>query len=86
MVLATTTLFGWLFLPSFLHFPDGYDLHVKRDPPRYALGVDDDNIVSIDVPNGQLLHGGTLSLRFDEEDRALGSGSGALKIRLQWRF
>ncbi|HXJ35689.1 MAG TPA: hypothetical protein VMS22_16775 [Candidatus Eisenbacteria bacterium] len=86
MVLATTTLFGWMFLPSFLHFPNGYDLEVKRDPPHYALGVDNNNIVSFDVPTGNLLRGGRLSLRFDGEDRVWGPGSDAVRIRFKWEF
>jgi hypothetical protein len=87
MVLATTTLFGWLFLPSFVHFPNGYDLQVKRDPPSFARPVDNDNIVSLDVPGSSRLVGGAkITLRFDSESRRMGSGSDIIRLRFDWPF
>jgi hypothetical protein len=84
MVLATTTLFGWLFLPSFVHFPNGYDLQVKRDPPSFARPVDNDNIVSLDVPGSALVGGAKVTLRFDAESRRMGSGSDIIRLRFDW--
>jgi hypothetical protein len=79
-------LFGWLFLQSYLHIPDGYAIDLNRDPPRFAAPCDRDNVVSVDVPSGSLLGQGKLSLRYDEEDRSMGPGSDVIFLRLQWRF
>ena len=86
MVLTTTTFLGWMALGSYLTLPDGYALDVDRTPPRYARPVDRDNVVSIDVPGGRYLGGGTVSLRYDEEDRSMGPDADAVMLRLQWRF
>ena len=80
------TLFGWLFLQSYVHLPDGYALDVDRDPPRFAAPCDRDNVVSIDVPGGRLLGHGELSLRYDEEDRTLGRGADTVLFRVKWSF
>jgi hypothetical protein len=85
-MLLATTAFGWLFLPSFVHFPNGYDLEVKRDPPRFAAPVDRDNVASIDLPGGHLVGGANVTLRFDEESRRMGPGSDVLRLRFDWRF
>ena len=81
-----SALFGWLFLQSYVHLPDGYALDVDRDPPRFAAPCDRDNVVSVDVPSGHLLGDGTISLRYDEEDRSMGSGADTVLLRLQWHF
>jgi hypothetical protein len=81
-----SALFGWFFLQSYVHIPDGYAIDVDRDPPRFAVPCDRDNVVSLDVPSGHLLGDGKLSLRYDEEDRPLTHGSDVLMMRLQWRF
>jgi len=81
-----SALFGWLFLQSYVHLPDGYALDVDRDPPRYAAPCDRDNVVSIDVPGGRLLANAELSLRYDEEDRAMGSDADTVLFRVQWNF
>jgi hypothetical protein len=85
-MLIATTAFGWLFVPSFMHFPNGYDLNVKRDAPRYARPVDNDNIVSLDVPGGHYVGGANVTLRFDEESRRMGPGSDAVRLRFEWRY
>ena len=81
-----TALFGWLFLQSYLHLPDGYALDVERDPPRYAEPCDRDNVVSLDVPSGRILGDATLSLRYDGEDRSMGGDADTVLLRMQWRF
>lgn len=81
-----TALFGWLFVQPYLVLPDGYELDLDRDPPRYAAPCDRDNIVSLNVPSGRLLGDGSLSLRYDEEDRALGEDADTVLVRFQWRF
>jgi hypothetical protein len=86
MVLTTTTLFGWLFLKSIVHFPDGYAIDAGRDSPRYAMGVDRDNIVSIDIPTTAIVKGGALQLRFDTEDRAFGPDADSLMLRFKWKY
>lgn len=80
------TLFGWLFLQSYFHLPDGYARDVNRDPPRFAAPCDRDTIASIDVPGGQLLGGGEISLRYDKEDRSMGPDANFLRLRVQWTF
>jgi len=79
-------LLGWFFLQSYVHLPDGYAIDVDRDPPRFAAPCDRDNVVAVDVPSGSLLGKGTLSLRYDEEDRSMGPDSDVMILRLQWRF
>jgi hypothetical protein len=86
MVLTTTTLFSWLLLKSYVHIPDGYHIDFDRDPPRFARPVDPNNYVSLDLPTGNALVGGRVSLRFDEEDRALGTGASVLRLRFQWKW
>jgi hypothetical protein len=86
MVLATTTLFGWLFLPSFVHFPNGYSLRVTREPPRYATAVDNKLYVSLELPGGSALGDATLSLRFGQDNRPMGAGASTLRLRLEWDF
>jgi len=81
-----TALFGWFFLQSYVHIPDGYAIDVERDPPRFAAPCDRDNVVSLDVPGGRLLGGSELSLRYDEEDRSMGPGADVLLLRLKWKF
>ena len=82
-----SALFGWfLFQQSYLRVPDGYAIDVDRDPPRFAAPCDRDNVVSLDVPGGQLLGGSELSLRYDEEDRSMGRGADVLLLRLKWSF
>ncbi len=83
-----TALFGWLFVQSYVNFPDGYAIDVNRDPPRFAQPCDRDNVVSIDVPGGRLLGDATISMRYDQDDRFPTPGPSAdlLRIRLQWKF
>ena len=86
MVLTTTTLFGWLFLKSYVHIPDGYAIDFDRDPPRFAAPVDRNNYVSIDLPMKKLIGTGDVSLRFDHDDRTMGSGGSVVRLRFQWKF
>jgi hypothetical protein len=81
-----TALFGWLFVQPYFVLPDGYQIDLDRDPPRYAAPCDRDNIVAVNVPTGRLLGDGRLSLRYDEEDRALGNDADTVLVRFQWRF
>jgi hypothetical protein len=85
-MVLTTTLFSWLFVKSFLHLPDGYSREFERDPRPYAAPVDYHKRISIDVPVGTFVGRPTVTLRFDGEDRALGAGAAALRLRLQWNF
>lgn len=85
MVLVTT-LVGWFFLQSYVQLPNGYELDVDRRLPRYAAPVDRDNVVALEVPSGRLFGSGRLSLRYDEEDRKLGSDADMMMLRLQWKF
>jgi hypothetical protein len=85
MVLVTT-LFGWLFLQTYVQLPNGYELDVDRDPPRYAAPCDRDNIVAVEVPTARLFGSGKLSLRYDEEDRKLGGDADTVMMRLQYRW
>jgi hypothetical protein len=86
MVLTTTTLFGWLFLKSVVHFPDGYAIDAGRDSPSYAMGVDRNNIVSVDIPTTAIVKGGSLQLRFNSEDRAFGSDGDELMLRFKVKY
>ena len=85
-----SVLFGWLFVQSYLHLPDGYALDVERDPPRFAAPCDRDNVVSLDVPGGKVFGdafgNASLSLRYDEEDRSMGSDADTVLLRFQWKF
>ena len=81
-----SAFFGWLFLQSYFTIPDGYAIDVDRDPPRYAAPCDRDNYVSINVPGGQFIGGARMALRYDEEDRAMGSDAESVMFRVQWRF
>jgi hypothetical protein len=88
-MVLTPLLFGWFVLPKFLQIPNGYAIDVDRDPPAFARPVTTDNMVSIDVAHGRLLHGGTLQLRFDEDNRHFMSSSGSdttIRLRLQLPF
>jgi hypothetical protein len=85
-MVLTPLLFGWFVLPKFLHIPNGYAIDVDRDPPVYAKPVDTDNMASIDLAHGRLLHGGTLSLRFDEDNRHLAASATTIRLRLQLPF
>jgi hypothetical protein len=85
MVLGTT-LVGWAVLRTLLQIPDGYAIDVARDPPAYATGVDADNLVSIDLPTHSRLGNALIRLRYDAENRPLGSGSDAVNVRIEWRF
>lgn len=86
MVLTTTTLFSWLFLKSVVHFPDGYAIDAGRDSPSYAMGVDRNNIVSVDVPTTWVVKNGAIQLRFNTEDRAFGSDGDELMLRFKWKW
>jgi hypothetical protein len=81
-----SALFGWFLLQSYVTVPDGYEIDVERDPPRFAAPCDRDNVVAVDVPTQRFLAGGKLSLRYDEEDRSMGRDADTLILRLQWRF
>jgi hypothetical protein len=85
MVLTATTLFGWMFFKSIVHFPDGYAIDVGRDSPRYAMGVDRDNIVSVDLPTTAVIQNGAIQLRFDSEDRGYGHGADSVMLRFKWK-
>jgi hypothetical protein len=86
MVLATTTLLGWMAFGTSLKLPNGYDLNYDRTPPRFASPVDRNNRISLDLASGRVLGGATLSLRYDEEDRAMGDDADSVMIRLKWKF
>jgi hypothetical protein len=82
-----SALCGWLlFQQSYLRIPDGYAIDVDRNPPRYAAPCDRDNVVSIDLPTGKYLAGGAFSLRYDDEDRSMGSDADVLRFRVQWKW
>ena len=82
-----SALFGWfLFQQSYLHVPDGYEIDVERTPARYAAPCDRDNVVSIDLPTAKFLAGADLSMRYDEEDRSMGSDADVVRFRLEWKF
>ncbi len=81
-----TALFGWFFLQSYVHVPDGYAIDLNRDPPRFAAPCDRDNVVSLDVPGGRLLADGQVSLRYDQEDRSFGHGADSVLLRFKWTF
>ncbi len=81
-----SALFGWLFVQSWLHIPDGYAIDVDRDPPRFAAPCDRNNLVAIEVPGGRYLGGSEVTLRFDEESRGMGPSADAIRVRLKWSF
>ena len=81
-----SALFGLLFLQSYVQLPNAYQRDVERDPPRFAAPCDRDNIVAINVPHGHLLGDATLSLRYDEEDRAMYDDASAVRFRIQWKW
>ena len=82
-----SVLFGWfMFQQSLLHVPDGYHIDVERDPARFAAPCDRDNVVAIDLPTAKFLAGGKLSMRYDEEDRSMGSDADVVRFRLEWKF
>ena len=80
-------LCGWLmFQQSYLRIPDGYAIDVDRNPARYAAPCDRDNVVAIDLPTSKFLAGGDLSLRYDDEDRSMGSDADVVRFRVQWKW
>ena len=82
-----SALFGWfLFQQSYLHVPDGYEIDVERTPARYAAPCDRDNVVSIDLPTKKFLAGADLSMRYDEEDRSMGTDADVVRFRFEWKF
>jgi hypothetical protein len=82
-----SALFGWLlFQQSYLRIPDGYEIDVDRDPPRFAAPCDRDNVVSIDLPTAKFLAGAGFSLRYDEEDRSMGNDADVVRFRFEWKW
>jgi hypothetical protein len=81
-----SALFGLFIGQSYVTVPDGYAIDVDRDPPRFAVPCDRDNVVSVEVPTARLLGGAKLSLRYDTESRAIERGTDVLMLRLQYRF
>ena len=81
-----SALFGLFLHQSYVTVPDGYLIDVQRDPPRFAAPCDRDNVVSVDVPSGHLLGDATISLRYDDEDRKMGSDADVMMLRLRWKF
>ena len=82
-----SALVGWLlFQQSYLKIPDGYAIDVDRNPARYAAPCDRDNVVSIDLPTRTFLAGGDLSMRYDEEDRSMGSDADVVRFRIEWTW
>jgi len=81
-----TAIFGWMLLNPWVRFPDGYQIHVDRDPPRFADPCDRNNILAFNMPTARALGGGVVALRYDSEHRPMGSGSASMMIRLRWKF
>ena len=86
MILTGMALFSWLMLKSYVHLPDAYHRDYDRDPPRYAEPVDYKKRVFVELPTGSVLGGAHLQLRFDGEDRTLGSGGSAVRFRVLWTY
>ena len=81
-----STLFGWLFLQSYIHLPNGYQMDVEREPPRFAAPCDRHNVVAVRLPVEQYIAGGKITLRYDREDRSYGEGASGLRLRMQWEW
>ncbi len=78
-------LAGPSIIPPRVEIPDGYEIDLVADPPRYCEPVDRDNLVSFDVLGGPQKTW-TLTLRYDNEHKEIGDGSELLRFRFEYRF
>jgi len=78
-------LAGYSIIPPRVEIPDGYEIDLVADPPRYCEPVDRSNLVSFDVLGGPTKHF-TLALRYDSEHKEIGDGSDLLRLKFEYRF
>jgi hypothetical protein len=69
-------------VPPRFHIPDGYEIDLERDVPRFAAPVDRDNLVSFEL----LDRGVGVFLDYDEESYPIGDGGEMLMLQIERRF
>lgn len=69
-------------VPPRFHVPDGYEIDLDRDVPRFAAPVDRDNLASFEL----LDRGVGLFLDYDQESYPIGTGGELLMLHLERRF
>jgi hypothetical protein len=81
------TIFGGLFgfLPRQLWVPNGYEIDLDRDPPRFAAPIDRDTLVGFDVPGGPSRRL-RARLAWAEESRFIGETGNVVSFRIEWRW
>ena len=73
------------FIPRRIHVPDGYQIDVGRDAPRFAAPLDDDTLVSLELLAPAATRPG-VALSYDQESPPIGDGSERVSLRLEYRF
>lgn len=69
-------------VPPRFHIPDGYEIDLERDAPRFAAPVDRDNLVSFEL----LDRGVGVYLDYEEESYPIGDGAELLLLQFERRF
>lgn len=69
-------------VPSRFHIPDGYEIDLERDAPRFAAPVDRDNLVSFEL----LDRGVGVFVDYEEESYPIGDGGEILMLQIERRF
>jgi len=70
------------FVPSRFHIPDGYEIDLERDVPRFAAPVDRDNLVSFELMD----RGVGVFLDYEEESFPIGDGNELFLLTIERRF
>jgi len=76
---------GYSIIPPRVEIPDGYEIDLVSDPPRWCEPVDRSNLVSFDLLGGPTKRF-TLALRYDSEHKEIGDGSDLLRLKFEYRF
>lgn len=69
-------------VPPRFHVPDGYEIDLEREVPRFAAPVDRDNLVSFEL----LDRGVGLFIDYEQESYPIGDGSEILLLHVERRF
>jgi hypothetical protein len=72
-------------IPPRVEIPDGYDIDMVADPPRFTEPVDRSQQVSFDLLGGSHSRA-TLSVSYDTEHKEIGDTSDLLRMVLKIRF
>jgi hypothetical protein len=72
-------------IPPRVEVPDGYEIDLVADPPRFSEPVNRDTMVAFDVL-GSPQQRVSLSLSYDTEHKEIGDSSDLLRLVLEFRF